>query len=103
MARAVPIPGRVGCAGQQQVAMSLRLGGHRVDPCGQEEQAGQDQGLILLTARTALGVPSAGTSLQAYAVPALPRGARLAPQHPRNVGDRSVILHPDNRDLFTAR
>ena len=41
-------------------------------------------------------------SLQDYAVLALPRGARLTPQHPQNVGDRGVILHSNNSDLFAA-
>jgi len=42
-------------------------------------------------------------SLQDYAVPAWPGGARLIPQHPRNAGDRGVILRSNNSDLFTAR
>lgn len=42
-------------------------------------------------------------SVQDYAVSALPGGARLTPQHPRNAGDRGIILHLNNSDLFTAQ
>lgn len=76
----------------------------RISPWGEEERAGQDKGLMLLIVCRNVGVfLMYAASLQDYAAPASPGGARLTPQHPRNVGDRGVILRSNNSDLFTAR